>query len=176
MMKPRIVPIVITAAISAGVLFGGWAIYNQVSVAAPLEQVAKEVSGVISSDKPIMNSSQVTISLELAADASLRDVYERIEANGSKVFDDRKLLLNIKQKPDKQLDEIWYAAMFDIAEAMETKTYSGIPAAMDRASKDNKNVTVATEMDETNVYITLRMQDAVKYVVLPRTSTQMEAW
>lgn len=176
MMRPRVIPIVITAAISAGVLFGGWAIYNQVALAAPLEQVAKNVKGVIASDKPVIAGDQITLSLELAEDASLRDVYAHIEANGKKVFDERQLVLDIKQNTDKELDEIWFAAMFDIAEAMENKTYSGIPAAMDKAAAVNKDVEVTTEMDDMNVYVTLRNQDAVKYVVLPRTSAQLEAW
>ncbi|CAM4400986.1 hypothetical protein FHS16_001842 [Paenibacillus endophyticus] len=176
MMRPRVIPIVITAAISAGVLFGGWAIYNQVALAAPLEQVAKNVNGVIASDKPVIAGDKVTLSLELADDASLRDVYEHIEANGKKVFDERQLILNIKQNTDKELDEIWFAAMFDIAEAMENKTYSGIPAAMNKAAAANKDVEVTTEMDDVNVYVTLRNSDAVKYVVLPRMSVQLEAW
>lgn len=176
MLRPRVIPIVITAAISASVLFGGWAIYNQVAVAAPLEQVAKDIAGVVSSDKPVMDNEQVTITIELNEDANLRDVYERIEANGKDVFDNRVLTLKFKGKSNKQLEDLWYASMFDIAEAMETKTYSSIPEAMNKTAKAYKDVTVTTEMDEKNVYITLKNPEAVKYVVLPRISAQLEAW
>lgn len=176
MMRPRVVPVIITAAITASVLFGGWAIYNQVVVAAPLEQVVKEVQGVVSSDKPVMNSDQVTIQLELTPDANIRDIYESIAANGKDVFGDRKLQLNIKGKSNKQLDDLWYASLFKVAEAMETKTYSSIPTAMNDAAKSMKDVKVTTEMDETNVYITIKNTEAVKYVVLPRTPGQLEAW
>ncbi|MDQ8735408.1 hypothetical protein [Paenibacillus sp. LHD-38] len=176
MLRPRVIPIVITAAISASVLFGGWAIYNQVAVAAPLEQVAKEITGVVSSDKPVMDNEQVTIPIELNEDANLRDVYERIQANGEDIFDDRQLTLKFKGKPNKQLEDLWYAAMFDIAEAMETKTYSNIPEAMNKAAKAYKDITISTEMDEKNVYITIKNPEAVKYVVLPRTSNELEAW
>lgn len=176
MLRPRVIPIVITAAISASVLFGGWAIYNQVAVAAPLEQVAKEIAGVVSSDKPVMDNEQVTIPIELNEDANLRDVYERIQANGEDIFDDRQLTLKFKGKPNKQLEDLWYAAMFDIAEAMETKTYSNIPEAMNKAAKAYKDITISTEMDEKNVYITIKNPEAVKYVVMPRTSNELEAW
>jgi len=176
MMRPRVMPVIITAAITASVLFGGWAIYNQVAVAAPLEQVVKEVQGVVSSDKPVMNRDQVTIQLELTPDANIRDIYESIAANGKDVFGDRKLKLEIKGKSNKQLDDLWYASMFKVAEAMETKTYSSIPNAMNDAAKSMKDVKVTTEMDDTNVYITIKNTEAVKYVVLPRTPGQLEAW
>jgi hypothetical protein len=39
-----------------------------------------------------------------------------------------------------------------------------------------KDVKVTTEMDDTNVYITIKNTEAVKYVVLPRTPDQLEAW
>ncbi|WP_054024529.1 hypothetical protein [Bacillus sp. FJAT-28004] len=176
MMKPRVIPIVITAAITASVLFGGWAIYNQVAVAAPLEKVTKGIESVVSSEKPVMDRNKVAISLELAPNANLRDVYESIAANGKDVVGERKLELNIKEKSNKQLEDLWYASMFEVAEAMERKTYSNIPDAMNEAAKSMKDVTVTTEMDETNVYITIKNNEAVKYVVLPRTPNQLEAW
>lgn len=176
MKKPRVIPIVITAAITASVLFGGWAIYNQVAVAAPLEQVTKNVQGVVSSEKPVMDRDKIAISLELDPNANLRDVYESIAANGKDVLGERKLELNIKEKSSKQLEDIWYASMFEVAEAMETKAYSDIPDAMSSAAKSIKDVTVTTEMDEINVYITIKNNEAVKYIVLPRKPVQLEAW
>lgn len=176
MMKPRVVPILITAAITASVLFGGWAIYNQVAVAAPLEQVVKEIEGVVSSEKPVMGRDQVTIELVLAPNANIRNVYETIAANGKDVFGDRRLELEIKEEPSEQLDELWYASLFKVAEAMETKTYSNIPIAMKDAAKSYNDVSVTTEMDDTNVYITIKGKEAIKYVVLPRTPAQLEAW
>lgn len=176
MMRPRVMPVIISAAITAAVLFGGWAIYNQVAVAAPLEQVTKEVQGVVSSDNPIMNRDQVTIQVELAPDANIRDIYESIAANGKDIFGERRLELDIKGKSSKLLDELWYVSMFKVAEAMETKTYSSIPVAMNEAAKSMKDVTVTTQMDDTNVYITIKNTEAVKYVVLPRTPAQLEAW
>jgi len=176
MMRPRVIPIVITAAITASVLFGGWSIYNQVAVAAPLEKATKGIEGVVSSEKPVMDRNKVAISLELAPNANLRDIYTSIAANGKDVIGERKLDLKIKEKSNKQLDDLWYASMFEVAEAMERKTYSHIPDAMNEAAKSMKDVTVTTEMDDTNVYITIKNSEAMKYVVLPRTPSQLEAW
>jgi hypothetical protein len=176
MIKPRIIPVIITAAITASVLFGGWAIYNQVAVAAPLDKVVNEVQGVVSSDKPVMNRDQVTIQLELAPNANIRDIYGSIATNGKDVFGNRRLDLEIKGKSSKQLDDLWYSSMFKVAEAMETKTYSSIPAAMNDAAKAMKDTAITTEMDDTNVYITIKNTEAIKYVVLPRTPAKLEAW
>ncbi|WP_139999498.1 hypothetical protein [Paenibacillus paridis] len=176
MLKPRVIPIIVTAAITAVVLFGGWAIYNQVAVAAPLEQVVNGVSGVASSDKPVMNRNQVDIRLSLAPDANLKDVYQSIASNGKKVFGDRTLSLAFDGDSSKQLDQLWNQSLFAVAEAMENKTYSSIPAAMNEAAKSMTNVSVTTEMDDINVYVTLKDKEAVKYVVLPRNSAQLEAW
>ncbi|MGM0880424.1 MAG: hypothetical protein ACQEXQ_05210 [Bacillota bacterium] len=176
MMRPRIIPVIITAAVTASIFFGGWAIYNQVAVAAPLEEAVKEIEGVVSAKKPIMDSEHVTVELELTTDANVRTIYETIAANGKDVFGDRKLELEIESKPSKQLDELWYASLFQVAEAMETKSYSDIPKAMNEAAKAYKDVTVLTEMDETNVYITIKDAVSAKYVVLPRTPVQLEVW
>lgn len=176
MMRPKVMPVLVTAAITASVLFGGWAIYNQVAVAAPLDKVVNEVDGVISSGKPVMTKENVIIDVVLDPAANVRSVYEAIEKNGSGVFGDRKLELNIETKSDKELDDIWSKALFQVAEAMETKTYSTIPAAVKEAAAGDENVNVTTEMDEDNVYITLKNGDAVKYIVLPRTPAMLEVW
>ncbi|MBD2869701.1 hypothetical protein [Paenibacillus arenilitoris] len=176
MRKPRVIPVLITAAVAASLLFGGWAVYNQVAVAAPLEKVAKEAEGVASSAKPVMDDKQVTIDVVLEPDANIRDVYERIAANGKELFGGRKLNLNVKSESSKELDELWSSSLFVVAEAMETKAYSNIPAALKEAAKGYDGVTVSTEMDETNVYVTLKKADTAKYIVLPRTPAQLEVW
>ncbi|MCA0754371.1 hypothetical protein KP806_04870 [Paenibacillus sp. N4] len=176
MMRPRVIPVLITAAITASVLFGGWAIYNQVAIAAPLDKVVNDVDGVISSGKPVMTKDNVVIDVVLDPDANVRAVYEAIAANGSGVFGDRKLELNIETKSDKQLDDIWSKALFQVAEAMETKTYSNIPGAVKEAAAGSVDVSVSTEMDDNNVYVTLKNGDTVKYIVLPRNPAMLEVW
>ncbi|CAM3972953.1 hypothetical protein L1N85_04280 [Paenibacillus alkaliterrae] len=176
MMKPRVMPIIITAAISASVLFGGWAIYNQAAVAAPLEKAVKNVEGVVSSTKPVMTSDRVMIDMVLEPDANVKSIYETVQANGKDVFGDRKLELNIKAESSKQLEELWSASLFQVAEAMETKAYSDIPIAMAEAAESYKDVSVTTDMDDTNVYITIKNAESVKYVVLPRAAAQLGVW
>ncbi|MNZ63971.1 hypothetical protein D3C78_821290 [compost metagenome] len=176
MMKPRITPIIITAAISAVILFGGWSVYHQVAVAAPLEKAVADIEGVKSIGKPVISEEQVMIDVVLESGANVRSVYNGIEKNGSDVIGDRALKLNIKTESDEQLESLWSSVLFDIAEAMETRAYSSIPDVMKDAAAQTKGVSVTTEMDETNVYITITNEASVKYVVLPRTPIQMGVW
>src|SRR5690606_16354300 len=118
------------------VLFGGWAIYQQVAVQAPLEQAIKDVQGIVHADKPKRDSDWIEINVELAPTANLREVYETIAHNGERVIGNRTLKLQIDSEANAQLEGIWQSAMFQIAEAMENKTYSQIPTALEQiASK-----------------------------------------
>lgn len=176
MKKLRVIPIIVVASISAIVLFGGWTIYNQVAIAAPLKQAFNQIDGVVSSTKPVINGNEVAIEVVLAPDANVREIYEAIKASDKSVFADRKLKLDIKSESNKQLDDLWYASLFKVAEAMETKAYSDIPSAMHDIAASHKDISISTEMDDSNVYITIKNKEAVKYVVLPRTPGKLEAW
>lgn len=176
MKKISVIPVIITAAISVAVLFGGWAIYNQVAVAAPIEEAIADVPGIVNSAKPKMTNEQVTIDVTLSQDANLREIYHSIILNGKDVIGNRELKLDVRNESNKVLDDYWYQALFEVAEAMENKSYSDIPQALDAAAKENPAIQATTEMDENNVYITLRSDDAVKFIVLPRTPAQMGVW
>ncbi|MFC4777607.1 hypothetical protein ACFO9Q_12490 [Paenibacillus sp. GCM10023252] len=176
MTKLRIMPILISAAAAALVLFGGWLIYHQVAVKAPLEGVVNKLPGVVSSEQPQFKPDLVTVSLLLDDNANLHDIYSRIMKEGSGSIGDRELQLDIKNKPDQRLEKMWSSILFEVAEAMETQTYSNIPAAMSQLMKDHPDVQATTDMDDSNVYITMKSQGAAKYVVLPRTPARMEAW
>lgn len=174
-MKLRVLPIILTVAASAIVLFGGWLLYNQFAVDAPMQKVIKQVEGIASSDAPVIDNKRVTIKLQLDSNANLKTVYDAISKQGKDVIGDRELVLDIKNNDSsEQLDELWSSVLFDVAEAMETKTYSDIPAAMERLANENKGVNSVTEMDDTNVYITIKNESSSKYIVLPRTPVQLE--
>ncbi len=176
MMKPRVVPIVITAAITASALFGGWAIYNQVAVASPLHKAVQAADGVVSASKPVLSRDTVEVDVELEAGSDLKAVYDQITNTNAGALGSRKLELNVASHSNELLDGIWSNSLFAIAEAMETKAYSNIPPALENAAKPYDNVTVTSEMDDSNVYVTLRQEEAVKYVVLPRAAATLEVW
>lgn len=176
MKKPRILPVVLTIVLSAAVLFGGWSLYKQIAVASPLSDALNHVPGVIRSDKPDIGEKQVKVSVELSRDASLKEVYESMEEHGKQLAGGRKLEIAIQTVHDAKLEAVWQEAMFPIAEAMETKKYSEIPITMDRAAAGHNGVVAKAEMDNTNVYITLRNEKGAKYIVLPRKPELLGVW
>lgn len=176
MRKPRLMPVAITVVISAAALFGGWMLYKQVAVASPLSDAVANVPGIVKAEKPVIDQDKVSVSVELSDQASLKDVYASVTEQGKAVAGKRKLDIVIHNEEDASLNAIWQEAMFDIAEAMETKTYSDIPKTMERVASEHNGVATVTEMDDANVYVTIRSEQGAKYIVLPRTPNQMGVW
>lgn len=176
MLSKRIVAIILSVAASAIILFGGWFVYERSVVAAPLKKAVNESEGIVSVGTPQLSADKVTIEVSLDPDAKLRTVYESIEDQAKDMLEGRNLELNIDEQSNDKLDAAWSAALFDVAQAMETKHYSDIPAALTLISKQFDGIEAATEMDDKNVYITLKDGDTTKFVVLPRTPSQLEVW
>lgn len=176
MRKPRILPIAVTVIISAAALFGGWTLYKQVAVASPLAGALQDLPGVLHASKPDVKQNEVQVSVELSGDASLKDVYASIKDESAEVSSGRKLKLDIQTKEDPALDDLWQSALFEVAEAMENKTYSDIPITMDRMAVAHEGIETVTEMDDTNVYVTIRSEKGAKYIVLPRTPNTLGVW
>ncbi|MFB9329622.1 hypothetical protein ACFFSY_27105 [Paenibacillus aurantiacus] len=175
-MRIKVLPTMMTAVLSASLLIGGWYAYRNVATVQPLEQIVKEVPGVANAT-PVVGRDNVTVQLTLKPDANIRKVYDTIAEKGDSVIGNRTLELQIQNKQaDEKLNDIWSAKLFDIAQAMENRQYAQIPAAMVTIENQYKGVTATSEMDETNVYITLKDGEAVKHVILPRTPNQLGVW
>lgn len=175
MFKSKIIPIVITACISAVLLFGGWNLYRGFAVEKPLEQLARDLPGVEAAH-PVVGQSQITLELALAADANLREIYQVIKEEGKKAIGAKELQLQVNGSGNEQLNQIWSTVLFQVAEAMETRQYSQIPAALSELSAAHEGLSASTEMDESNVYITLRIGEDAKFVVLPRQPAKLGVW
>ncbi|MDQ6418188.1 hypothetical protein RB620_01940 [Paenibacillus sp. LHD-117] len=176
MRKPRVLPLAITVVATAVLLFGGFAMYKQFAVAAPLTEKLEAMPGVLEASKPEIGQKEMNVKLQLSNDANLRELYGEASKEASNAAGSRKVTLEVAGDSDKALEQLWYSAMFDVAEAMETKAYSDIPEAMNKAVAGSEGVTAVTEMDESNVYITIRSEQASKYIVLPRIANKLEVW
>lgn len=176
MRKLRMLPIAVTVTISAAALFGGWTLYKEVAVASPLTSALEGVPGIVKAGKPEIGQNEVAVSVELSKDAKLKEVYASVQEESANVSNGKKLDLDIVTKEDPMLESIWQSAMFEIAEAMETKSYSNIPETMEKAAASHEGVSAETAMDETNVYVTIRSEKGAKFIVLPRTPNQLGVW
>jgi len=175
-MKIRWIPTLITAVLSACLLVGGWYIYRNMSTVRPLEQIMAQIPGVTEA-KPEIGRDTVTVELTLDKDADVRAVYDKINREGKSVIGGRELKLQIREGTDQsKLDTVWSSMLFGIAQAMDHRNYSTIPQTLKQAEQQFNGIQAVSEMDEANVYITLKDGDAVKHIVLPRTSGQLGAW
>ncbi len=178
-MKLKILPLTLTAAVTASVLFGGWFAYRHYGVEQPLDRVANSVPGVESAQVE-MTSEQVKVKVTLAPDADLGEVYRLIKRDGASEIGGKQLELAAAAKDDAKdgarLEKAWSYALFDVAEAMENRKYSGIRNTMAQLSERYPGVTAKTDMDENNVYISMRDGDAAKFVVLPRQPATLGVW
>ncbi|WP_027093606.1 hypothetical protein [Cohnella thermotolerans] len=174
-MNLRIVPVTITAALSAALLFGGWFAYGHYGVEKPLERVAEAIPGVESAQTN-SSVSEIDLKLKLSPDADLAEIYRQVQEKGADAIGGRTLKLSVEDSSSPALEKAWSQALFDVAEAMDHRKYSGVRDAMNALTKQYPGLTAATEMDDNNVYIRLRSGDAVKYVILPREPDKLGVW
>ena len=175
-MKIRLLPVLTSVVISAAVLFGGYFGYQSYAMENPLNKVVSSIPGV---ELVSMNlgGTEASMKLKLAPGTSLREVYDRIMKDGGTALGKKELNLKVVNADSPKLDAWWSSALFEVAQAMETKQYAKIPAALEaRAQQSGGGLKVATEMDNKFVYITLTDGANSKYVMLPRTPAQLGVW
>ncbi|WP_028548621.1 hypothetical protein [Paenibacillus sp. UNC451MF] len=174
-MKLRLLPVVLSVAISATVLFGGWFAYQSFAMENPLASIVETTPGVELVNTRI-NTNDAEIELKLQPSTSLREVYDNIESKGSAILGKKELKLKVVNDSSQQLDQWWSSALFDVAQAMETKHYAQIPATLQSRVENSSNMKISTEMNDKFVFITMTDGDKSKFVMLPRTPEKMGVW
>ncbi|MEK8214839.1 hypothetical protein [Paenibacillus sp. FSL L8-0463] len=177
-MKLRLVPVLLTSLLSATLLFGSFYAYRQFAVHEPLDKIVSAYEGVNHSHITI-NRNEVTLKLDLKPGTKLRELVQYVNTEGKSAINGRSLKLDVDQHSSKLLDEYWDKAMFSVAEAMESKKYTLIPAKLDGLKEqfqEYKNVTATTEIDDNNVYVSLSNGEESKFIILPRAAATMGVW
>lgn len=173
-MKLKVVPIVVAVVASASLLFGGWFIYHSVAMENPLNQALDGSPGVVSYDAKI-DSSKTVFHVDLNAGANLREIVQLIENKNADVAGKRKAEINVTSNTTPQLEAWWSQALFDVAQAMETSRYADIPVKLNEKA-GAEGLSVKTEMDDANVYVSLTEGEHSKFVILPRSPAKMGVW
>lgn len=174
-MKLRLIPLLITVAASSAILFGGWFFYQSTIMENPIKAVILGVQGVkqVSTD---INNKQVSIDLNLSKETDLRDLYKTISTEGASLLRNRELNLKLDSQSSPELEQWWSTALFEVAQAMDTKHYANIPKVLQANAQQMPGLAVATEMDDSNVYVRLTDGEFSKFIILPRTPVQMGVW
>lgn len=173
----RLLPLVLSIAISSVVLFGGWFAYQSMALKSPLSNIILDIEGVQKAETTFQGD-QVIAQLTLSPDASIRNIIRSIQSEGSSIIGKRELKVEILNSSSPELDQWWSNALFDVAQAMETKRYGDIPKTLEHLKETGElsEIEVSAEMDETNVYIRLVHHDQSKFIILPRIPVQLGVW
>lgn len=160
-------------------MFGGWFTYQSYAFENPLSQVLNTTPGVQDA-KAEFSGDSIIVHLKLKSDASLLEVYQYIMQEGASYIGNNKLQLDVTNDSSVKLDKVWSQALFEVAQAMETKKYASIPTALKQISADYPEIKTSTEMDDLNVYIHLTEgkdnMNHDKFVILPRIPDRMGVW
>ncbi|WP_160647320.1 cation transporter [Chengkuizengella marina] len=174
-MKFRPIPILVTLVISFSVLFGGWSLYNSYALTNPMTDIISNIDGV-NEVNTAFDADQVTIELTLDPNISIREVIQQIEAEGKSVINDREVTYHIQDDSNHKIDEWWSSSLFDVAQAMENKQYGDIPLKLEQQIHELEGLEVKTEIDDSNVYVQLKLDEHFKVIILPRTPAELEVW
>jgi hypothetical protein len=169
------IPVLLSALVSGALLFGGWFGYRHYAVEQPLAVTFAGIDGVTASD-PVVTDDRVIVEITLDGGANLAAVYRNIRERAAGVLGGRELDLVIREERNAKLEDIWSSALFAIAQAMETRRYADIPEVLDKLESAHPGLATEAEMDDYNVYITLKLEEAVKHVVLPRQPAVLGVW
>jgi hypothetical protein len=174
-MKLRLLPIIISLLGSAVVLFGGWFAYNSYAMEHPLTVIIEKSPGV---EKSVVNltSNQVSLDLTLKPDANLREIVDQISKEGSSIIGQRSLVVKAAGHSSPALDAWWSKALFNVAQAMETRQYASIPTTLQAEAGSVEGLTVDTQMDDSYVYVRINEGTSSKFIMLPRVSPKMGVW
>ncbi|AIQ64596.1 hypothetical protein PSTEL_17305 [Paenibacillus stellifer] len=174
-MKLRLMPVLLTAVLTAAVLFGGWFLYREFAVQEPLEKIVSSYKGVNASQVSI-NRSEVNLKLDLQPGTKLRELVQYIETEGKTIIGSRTVKLDVTQHSNQTLDDYWNKALFSVAEAMESGKYTLIPETLNDLSKEFTGVQATTEIDDNNVYVSLSDGKESKFIILPRQAEKLGVW
>jgi hypothetical protein len=174
-MKWRWMPFLWTLVISAILLFVGWFGVQKFLIEQPYLKSVSQLNGLKSVDLAFTRQQKL-VRIELQPEANLREVIQAVRAEAASHLGNTPIEIEVMNKTTYEL-EAWYSnALFDIAQAMETKRYSDIPTSLEKHRNQLKTLQVKAEIDQENVYLQFKLEEHRKYVILPRVSRNMEVW
>jgi len=171
----RPLPVLLAFLVTAGLLFGGYFVYQAYAVQQPMESGIAGVEGV-SAVSLETERGLVTIRLRLRPEADLMRVYRQVETLAAGRAGGRNIAVVVETEAGGDLEAVWQEMLFDLAEAMENRRYGDIPGLMEAAERRHPGLSAEAAMDESRVYVTLRLDGAAMHKALPLAGGRLEAW
>lgn len=152
----RIFLVIISLVLSLALLWTGFTLYNKYLIKVPVVKKLEKMHEVekveISQGKPY----RITVKLKQVD--NLMEVYEQIQT----VLDDKpgkdKYILNIEDKPDGKLTEIFYSLQPAIYEAIEKSNYTWLEDYLAKKLA-KEGLKCRMFMDGENIYLQIMQND-----------------
>jgi|HigsolmetaAR203D_1030402.scaffolds.fasta_scaffold00726_19 hypothetical protein len=172
-MKLRVLPILMSFIGASAILFGGWFVYHSMALETPLAEKMTSLPGVRQADLD-MDNDRITVTLRLDRDADLRRIMADIRESVGSKLDRRELIVKVDHPRSEMLEQWWSQVLFEVAEAMENREYTAVPAALERHLADLPGLEIHTSIDDEYVYVRLVHGADSKFVMLPRVPAQLK--
>ncbi|MBC8081057.1 MAG: hypothetical protein H7X86_11975 [Gorillibacterium sp.] len=174
-MKLKVIPVLVALLVSSTLLFGGWFMYRSYAMESPLAGIIKHNHGIELVETDFTNNT-VQINLTLTDEANIREIYQTIITEGASIVGSRDVQLNVHDQASPEIEGWWSKALFNVAQAMDTRQYADIPKILEEKSVLFPSLKASTEMDNQNVYIRLSDGKNHKFIILPRVPATIGVW
>lgn len=159
--------VTIISIVSLLFLFGGWYLYQNLSIKSPINEAVSSIDGIKVAELDI-DKKNVNLSLNLYSIDNFQSTYNLVEDTVAPYLKNRTLNIDIVNKGNENLSLAWSESYFYIAEAIEKREYSLIPKAIDTMQQEYNLDRAGYTMDATKIYIDLHQDETSLYIVIPR--------
>ncbi|GAB7387563.1 hypothetical protein BSNK01_14000 [Bacillaceae bacterium] len=168
-MKIRTVPVIVSLLVTALLLFGGYAVYARYFIERPIIEAASALADVKVEDVRV-TKDKLALDVRLDERARLLEAYRRLSEIAAEKAAHREVEIRFANVETGDLRSLWEKEYFAIAEAMDLRKYSQIPAIVAGWKQKYALKAAESRMDEKHVYIYLEDGQGRFFAVLPRAA------
>ena len=151
--------------------------YQYVAQQKPLEKQLEQAQFSEVTLPIVEDGDRVFIEIDPLSHVTLEEAVHEIEQIMSKhSYKSNLVTISLTKQEQGELDSLWDAQLFDIAEVMSLQHYSKLPSIMDSLEKQIVGLEANASIDDNYVYVTFRKDQLVKYILLPIHNQEMGVW
>lgn len=132
----------------------------------PIERSLSHLSGIESYNYQVGNNT-IVIQAKFNPDASIKDIYAKINEDLSSVVRGRRLYVKPTNAADESLNAYWNSVSLRVTQAIDSKNYSDVPELLQGIPQDG-SIHTGAEVDDRYIYITLSNSSNVKFIQFVR--------
>jgi hypothetical protein len=153
-------------------LFGGWFLYTKMEVEEPLRHFIGQMKSAELADLQV-EKEQLVIQLDVTKPELFPEEYRALVKTVQELAPGKQVDIRIADR-DQVLQEIWANGVFLFTEAVDLHQYSKIPTLLGEWKNTYQLDDASAQMDEANIYVYLKRDQAEFFTIIPRTSARQE--